>query len=90
MEMELNRCKLQCEMNRKRYEKRITELEQQYTEAMELLSKGQQTSVARQEVEVKGISADLLHSVQLSKDGGCRVLTYCPILKDLVRSSIDS
>lgn len=90
LEMELARCKLQYDMNTKVFEEKIKVLEKKYQEAqaaIELLSQGKtplRLPGPVTESESVGFKLALLHSVEIRKEGGCRVMAYNTFTQQLV------
>uniref|UniRef100_A0A1B6MDI2 RING-type E3 ubiquitin transferase n=1 Tax=Graphocephala atropunctata TaxID=36148 RepID=A0A1B6MDI2_9HEMI len=90
IEMELSRCKLQSELNTQNYELKLFKLEKDLREAfgsIELLSQGKKV-VLPDLVSLKKekVGTELLHMVDISKEGGCRVLAFNHLLHELIVS----
>lgn len=89
LEVELARCKLQYDMNTKVFEEKIKVLEKKYQEAqaaIELLSQGKTPRLPGPVTEsgAGGFKLALLHSVEIRKEGGCRVMAYNAFTQQLV------
>lgn len=89
LEMQLARCKLQYDMSTKVFEEKIKVLEKKYEEAqaaIELLSQGKTPRLPGPVTESGGggFKLALLHSVEIRKEGGCRVMAYNAFTQQLV------
>ncbi|XP_046666911.1 E3 ubiquitin-protein ligase RFWD3 [Homalodisca vitripennis] len=90
MDMELSRCKLLNELNAKKYEENLQKLEKELKEAEEtiqLLSQGKKVVLSEIVTKRKDkVGTELMHMIEVSKDGGCRVLAFNRLRHELVVS----
>lgn len=81
--MELSKCKLQQILKVNKYEEKIKKLEKALFEATCKIKMGADPGVNGAKLK-EPTRVDLVHVIDLAKEGGCRVLAYSPILHELV------
>lgn len=86
--MELSKCKLQQQLSVKKCEEKLAKLEKDLYDAkykLKIVMEGKSVpDVNGVKLKKEVTRAELVHSIDLTKEGGCRVLAYSPILHELV------
>lgn len=93
IEKELAKCKLQYDLNTKKYKDTISQLEKELGDTKRSLSFYAYNSITPnvdfKEVKTSNVKrTSLVHTIDITRDGGCRVFAYSPITNQMVRITL--